>query len=246
MWDNPRQLNMIALVIALASAVMLTWAAAAWLARQPTFAFRQVVIEGPLVHVNPAHLEAVVREELKGTFFTMRLDDARLSLQRAPWVRRIALRRQWPNRLEVSVFEHQPLARWNETALVDTEGEVFSADFDGELPQFIGPDGSADEVTTRFRAFGATLQPLKLEIGEIRLSSRGGWQLTMANAPRLTVELGRSGPGDRLTRFVVNYPQTVGALIRAGSRVDYVDLRYRTGFAARAAGAGERATRKIS
>ena len=122
--------------------------------RQPVFELRQIAIAGPLSRVNPAHLEAVVREELRGTFFTMQLAEARSSLQRVPWVRGIALRRQWPNRLDVFVTEHTPLARWNDNALVNKEGEVFVADYDGELPQFTGPEGSAGEMRARFAVFG--------------------------------------------------------------------------------------------
>ncbi len=60
-----------------------------------------------------------------------------------PWVRKVALRRQWPRRLEVTIEEHSPLARWNDAGLVNAQGEVFVADYDGELPQFDGPEGSA-------------------------------------------------------------------------------------------------------
>ena len=49
----------------------------------------------------------------------------------------------------------------------------------------------------------------------------------------LTVELGRDEPDARLARFVLVQPRTLGRLARAGTRVDYVDLRYRNGFAAR-------------
>ena len=57
-------------------------------------------------------------------------------------------------------------------ALVDTEGEVFSADLDGELPQFVGPEGSSGEVARRFREFGAALEPRGLTIAELKLSPR--------------------------------------------------------------------------
>ena len=73
--------------------------------------FRSVVTT-PLVRASGAHLEAVVRGELRGTFFTMDLDAARASLARVPWVRVVALRRQWPRRLEIEVSEHEPLARF--------------------------------------------------------------------------------------------------------------------------------------
>jgi cell division protein FtsQ len=176
----------------------------------------------------------------------MRLEDARSSLQRVPWVRRIALRRQWPDRLEVEVSEHEPLARWNDVALIDTEGDVFTADFNGELPQFTGPEGTAAEVTAQYRAFGAALQPLGRAINAIRRSPRGGWQLVAAGSPPLTIELGRTAPGERLARFVTAYRRTLDPLARGGARVDYADLRYRNGFAARVTGDSDRSSRKAS
>src|ERR1700681_3119585 len=223
MWDSPRQLNALALAIALLALILLCGGAAAWAVRQPVFELRQIAIAGPLSRVNPAHLEAVVREELRGAFFTMQLAEARGSLQRVPWVRGIALRRQWPNRLEVFVTEHTPLARWNDNALVNKEGEVFVADYDGELPQFTGPEGRA----------GA-------------MSARGGGELKTAALPALTIALGRSDSEERLNRFVAYYARTVGALARAGTRVEYADLRYRNGFAARVPGFKEHAVKKAA
>jgi cell division protein FtsQ len=246
MWDSPRQLNAVALAVALIALAMFGWAAIAWAVRQPAFALRQVVVAGTLSRVNPAHLEAVVREELRGTFFTLQLAEARVSLQRVPWVRAISLRRQWPNRLEVFVTEHTPLARWNDNALINKEGEVFIADYDGELPQFSGPEGTAAEISARFVEFGAVLERAGLAIGEIRLSARGGWELKTAAIPALTIALGRSGPSERLNRFVGYYARTVGALARAGTRVEYADLRYRNGFAARVPLFKERAVKKAA
>ncbi len=244
MWDNPRQLNAVAFAIALFALALLCWAATAWAVRQPAFSLREIVVAGSLSRVTPAHLEAVVREELQGTFFTMQLAEARDSLQRVPWVRGVALRRQWPNRLEIFVTEHLPLARWNDNALVNKEGEVFIADYDGELPQFIGPEGSAGEMSARFVEFGSALERAGLTIGEMRLSARGGWELKTAAAPALTIALGRSEPAERLNRFVGYYARTVGALARAGTRVEYADLRYRNGFAARVPGFKERAMKR--
>jgi cell division protein FtsQ len=240
MWDNPRQLDAATLLLALVATAMLGWGAASWAVRQPAFAFREVVIEGALARASPAHLEAVIREELSGTFFTMDLGEARASLQRVPWVRRIALRRQWPNRLEVTVSEQQPLARWNDAALLNVHGEVFAADYDGELPQFTGPDGAAAEIAARFRDFSDALQPLGLSIGEIRLSPRGGWQLKTTGNPPLTVELGRAEPAGRLARFAAYYAKTIAALAKSGTRIEYADLRYRNGFAARVPGFREK------
>jgi cell division protein FtsQ len=244
MWDDPRQLNAVAVIVAAAALAVLAWAGGNWAVRQPLFAFQEVVIRGPLTMANPAHLEAVVREELKGTFFTMRLADARASLARVPWVRGIALRRAWPRRLEVIVSEHEPLARWNDTALVNVQGDTFSADYSGELPQFSGPEGASRQVAQRFAEFGETLKPTGLALGEVRLSERGGWELKTAGERPLTLELGRVEPMARLERFVAYYAATIARLQRAGTRVDQVDLRYRNGFAARVPEFREAAAKK--
>jgi len=114
---------------ALATLAVLLAAAAgtAWLVRQPVFAFRDVVIRGSVERASTAHLEAVVRGELAGTFFTMNLGKSRAAIEAVPWVREVALRRQWPRRLEVTIAEHVPLARWNDSGLVDVDGDDHEA-----------------------------------------------------------------------------------------------------------------------
>lgn len=244
MWDNPRQLNLLALGFAAAALALAAWGLAAWAVRQPLFGLHQVVIDGEIRHANPAHLAAVVREELRGTFFTLRLPEARSSLQRVPWVKTVALRRQWPDTLRITVIEHRPLARWTDGTLVDTEGEVFAAEFHGPLPQLAGPEGSSALVAARFVDYGAELASRALAIGELKLSPRGGWQLRTAGSAPVTIQLGRADPGERLARFVAYYGRTVGALARGGMRVDYVDLRYGNGFAVRVPGFVEKNARK--
>ena len=99
MWDDAKQLNAVAAALALVAALGLAWGALAWALRQPPFEFREVIVRGPLERASPAHVEAAIRGELTGTFFTMNLDRARSSLAAVPWVRNVALRRQWPQRL---------------------------------------------------------------------------------------------------------------------------------------------------
>jgi cell division protein FtsQ len=247
MWDDARQLGAVATTLATLAAATFAWGAIEWAARRSAFAFREVVVGAPLERASAAHVEAVVRGELSGTFFTMDLERAAASLERVPWVRRVALRRQWPERLEIAIDEHVPFARWNAAALVSADGEVFAADHDGELPQFEGPDGRAAEMTARFRAWNAALAPFALAIDTIRLSARGGWFLrTRGDGGTLSLDLGRDEPDARLARFLAAHGRTLGVLARGGTRIEHVDLRYRNGFAARVPGFREREPRKRS
>jgi len=241
MWDDARQLNALALTLATLSVLGLVAAAVAFVVRLPAFAFTEVVVTGPLARANAAQLEAVIRDDLAGTFFTMDLARARAALARVPWVRDVALRRQWPARLEVTVDEHDPLARFNESQLVSTRGEVFAAPSRDLLPKFEGPEPRAAEMAERYRTFGDTLRPLGLRLTDVRVSARGGWRLRAEGADgALVLELGRDDPEGRLARFVSVHGRTLGALARAGTKVDAVDLRYRNGFAARVPGFREK------
>jgi cell division protein FtsQ len=245
MWDDAKQLNAVAAGLALLAVALLGYGAVRWITQLSAFEFRAVGVDAALERADPRHLEAVIREELAGTFFTMNLDRARASLERVPWVRRVALRRQWPQRLELSVEEHVPLARWNATALVNVEGEVFAADHDGELPQFEGPEGRSAEMTARYREWNEALTSIAMAIETLRLSPRGGWYVRARGEGRtLGVELGRDEPAARLARFLAAHGRTLGVLARTGTRIEHVDLRYRNGFAARVPGFRERAPKK--
>ena len=245
MWDDPRQLNGASLTLATIAVASVLWAALAWLVRQPHFAFRDVVVTSNLARANGAHLESVVREGLSGTFFTMDLERARHALGEVPWVRGVALRRQWPRRLEIEIEEHAPLARWNDGGLVGTQGEVFVADWNGELPQFNGPEGQSQTMAARYREWSDMLAPLALSVRALTLSPRGGWRIAAAGPQGpLTLELGREDPTGRLARFVTAHDRTIGALARAGRSIEQVDLRYRNGFAVRVPGFREKPARK--
>ena len=247
MWDDARQLNAIAVTLGAIAVAFLAWAVVGWVTRLPAFAFRDVVVTTPLTRASGAHVESVIRSELSGTFFTMDLDRARAALARVPWVSAVTLRRQWPRRLEIEVDEHEPFARWNDGSLVDTRGQVFVADFAGELPELNGPDGQAASMVERYRDWAAQLAPFALQLTALNLSARGGWQLRANDAAgALTLDIGRDDVAGRLSRFLAVYGRTVGLLLRSGTHVDHVDLRYRNGFAARLPEFREKPARKRS
>ena len=234
MWDDAKALSGTAATLATMAIVALFATLAVWLVRQPAFAIREVVVVTPPKRASAAQLEAVIRDAIHGTFFTIDLAGARAAIGSVPWVRSVALRRQWPRRLEVSIEEHEPLARFGEGALVNTFGETFAGAYAGALPRFAGPAAHAAEMAARYREWSAIVAPLALEITDVAMSARGGWRIRANGAAgALTLELGRDEPDARLKRFVDAHPRTVGALARRGTRIEFVDLRYRNGFAAR-------------
>ena len=238
MWDNPDLLNGCASALYVFAAAALIYAGVHAAIHSPLLPLRQVVLQGRLAHVTREQAERAAHAGAAGTFFSVDLDAVRRAFEALPWVRKVEVRRLWPDRIAVAIEEHAALARWGSDAqakrLVNTYGEVFEGELRdaARLPQLAGPAGSAEEVARRYGAFRQTLAPLDLDPREVLLSPRYAWQIRLSNG--LTLELGRAQLKEpvleRLSRFVAFYAQTLGGLHR---RLDYVDLRYPNGFALR-------------
>lgn len=200
-----------------------------WLLLPERFPVQEVQIKGQLARTTAAEIEAAL-PRAAGNFFAADLAELRAGVERLPWVRRVAVRRVWPGRLEVSVEEHVALARWGDDALVNTYGERFLATTREPLPVFLAPGGTQGEVALRYRRFAEIVAPLGTGIERVVLTARHAWQLRLANG--LHLMLGRDGEAAeaRLRKFVEAYPATVA---RVGQKHEYVDLRYPNGFALR-------------
>jgi cell division protein FtsQ len=246
MWNNARQLNLLAATVVFAALV--GWAAEGlyWFVHRPMFNLRGVTVEaesGTLRHVSLATIRSEALPEIRGNFFSTDLESVRKAFENVAWVRHARIRREWPNRLAVRIEEHEALGTWNDDRLMNTAGEVFAANLaeaeaDGELPRFYGPDGSEKDVRQRFADFSAWFAPLGLKPFEVALSPRYAWQVRLDNgtASGLAVKFGREDDRDtlreRVNRLEVAYP----AIAEKWPHLTLVDLRYPNGFALRAEG----------
>lgn len=255
MWDKPRSLNMVSGVLLGISLLLASFGALHYTLHLPVFPLRVLQLGAAPQRVDPAQIEAAARDAVSGNFFTVDLERARQAFEKLPWVRKVSVRRHFPWRLEVSLEEHEALAQWNGSMLVNTHGEVFAAEMPGKasraLPGFSGQPGTAAEVAQMYRMFGEQLAPLGREIAQISLSPRRAWQLRLDDG--MVLELGSGQPLQRLARFVAVYPYSLATLLQGQSSnslsagkgkeareswqtVKYVDLRYRNGFAVSLAG----------
>jgi cell division protein FtsQ len=228
MWDKPELLNRVANVLHALTFLLLAYGLIWFVVHQPSFALKHVQVTGSAPHVTRAQVEAIVHNELRGTFFTLNLPQLRRAFEKLPWVREANLRRRWPDRLEVSVVEHVALARWGTTALVNTHGEIFQAAHDGKLPVFMGPAAASKEIAIQYEFFRRMLATIQATPVVVQMTPRRAWRVKLDQGP--TLELGREDMEARLGRYLEVHQRSVGALNR---RIDYVDLRYANGFAVR-------------
>lgn len=214
-----------------AATVIAAFAAAGWygyraLAARP---IAHVELAGDVARIPPAALDAFARSLQGLAVGSVSLAAIREAARRVPWVRDAAVRRRFPDGIAVTFEAHRALARWSANTLVSTRGELFAAPYDGKLPRFRGPDGSAPAMAQEYAAIAPMLAPLASPIAELRLSARGGWQVTLDSG--LALELGRGDVGPRIQRFVAAWP----GLAARGVETRHADLRYANGFALRVA-----------
>jgi cell division protein FtsQ len=228
MWHDTAALHRTSDLLLVAAGLMVLYWVIRFAIVQPAFALREIRIGGITEHVTLEQVEAIAQRDLRGTFFTLDIARLRASFEKLPWVRKVDIRRSWPDRIDVAVEEHQPLARWGNAALVNHHGEVFEAAFDGELPVFAGPPGTSLEIALQYERLLGEFSAIGREPVRLQLSQRRAWRVLLDDG--MVLELGREQVESRLARFITAYPRTLGPLNR---RIDYVDLRYANGFAAR-------------
>lgn len=234
MWDNAPLLRSIAGALFFCSVAASLYGAVHYLVHMPQVLPIQSVrlLEVPQ-RVAADEVRAMVRQSVQGNFLTVDIDKLRQSLEKLSWVRNVSIRREFPDSLAVQFEEHQPLARWNEAALVNRQGEVFVAQTKQVLPRFSGNEGTSAEVAQQYAKFSQQLQPLNLQVMQLALSPRHAWRLHLSN--NMVVELGREAMGQRLARFVAVYPYSLAqeptAEPNSTPPLQLVDMRYRDGFA---------------
>jgi cell division protein FtsQ len=244
MWHDIRMLNATTNTLLGMVALAVLGSAVWWVAHRPMFTLEEIRLEGmhaELRRVSASTVRTTALPRIRGNFFTANLDDVRLAFETVPWVRKAAVRREWPNTLIVTIEEHEPLGTWGEDGrLLSVKGDVFTANLDeaeedGELPQFAGPEGSEKEVVARYRELHAWFAPVRLAPDSVQLSGRYAWTVKLDNG--MVVQLGREQTSttlkSRVDRLISVYPQLAA---RLQDRIENVDMRYPNGMALKASG----------
>ena len=245
MWQDVKMLNALSGLLSVLAAFALLCAGLWWLGQRPMFTLKAIQVEGvpdvPLRRVNALTIRAGAVPRIKGNFFTADLNVVRNAFESVPWVRKAMVRREWPNRLIVTLEEHRTLGTWGEDgSLLSIKGDVFTANLaeaeeDGALLAFAGPSGSEKDVAARYQEFKDWFAALSLKPETVQLSSRYAWTVKMDSG--MTVELGREQDKntlrERAARLIAVYPQL---LSRLNGKIENVDMRYPNGMALKASG----------
>lgn len=237
-------MNTMATILFVMFALIAAVALAGWASRHSAFALRGISVGGEVTHNSAVTLRANVTPKLTGTFFTLDLTQARQAFEAVPWVRTALVRREFPNRLRVTLQEHKALAYWGvegDSRLVNTFGEVFEANV-GEvdqdaLPRLNGPDGQAAQVLEMYQTLQPEFESVDVSLEQLDLTGRGGWRAKLDTGA--VIELGGGSMPEvlaRTQRFLKTLTQVTSRYGRQVDALETADLRHQDGYAIRLRG----------
>lgn len=240
MWQDIKMLNAITNVLVGILLLALLMSGVWWVIQRPMFTLKLIRVEGVenqvLRHVNVLTVRDAALPKIKGNFFTTNLDSVRTAFEAVPWVHKASVQREWPNKLIVTLEEHQPLGTWDDDGrLMSVKGDIFTANLaeaeeDADLILFSGPEGSEKEVLARYIDFKQWFSKISLAPEAVQYSSRYAWSVKLNNG--MKVELGRVQDElslkQRVDQLLTVYPQLVASL---QDSIESVDMRYPNGLA---------------
>ncbi len=172
----------------------------------------------------------MVKAHLHGAgLLSVDLAAVRRAIHTLPWVDGVSVERAWPRGLTVLVVEQTAAARWGESGLLNTRGELFASaatHIPPELARLSGPEGSQALVAARYLAAEGRLMQAGLRLTAMRLDARGAWEFDLADG--VTVRLGRRQVDERFERFMIT---AIKLIAQRADDIAYVDMRYSNGFA---------------
>jgi len=229
-----RLLPVLVLLLLAGMAGWLGWSfrSAPLLASRADFPLKKLRIASTFNHLDAQQIRAMIAPLARRGFLGADMDAIRRALLAQPWVAAVAVRRVWPDRLDVSITEQQALAHWGARALLNTHGEIFRprrvTAVVPDLPWLNGPLGSEHKVLMQFYEINNSLGPLALYVRRLRLDARRSWGLTLDNG--LSLALGKEQMQQRVQRFVRFYHKL---MTTRQQEIEEIDMRYAHGFAVR-------------
>ncbi|MBE0482594.1 MAG: FtsQ-type POTRA domain-containing protein [Bacterioplanes sp.] len=189
---------------------------------------QEVEIQGRLLIWQPEQIAEPLIWVKEEHFFTVDLARIQQQVSDMPLIAHVQVRKRWPGRIELRVFEDVPMARWGDNALVTVSENISAIPVGYDASSLAVIDANEDHLELALRSFrhiqqtlvhpDVTVQVVSLQVGDtgsIRVHLDNDWQ----------VEFGRQYFEERVRRLdflLQRLPQ---------DDVATIDLRYGKGAA---------------
>ena len=214
------------------------------LMRPGRFTIERIDVHSSSARVDARMVERTAWLALIGNYFTADLEEIESALVRLPGVYQAAVRRHWPDTLEVSITEAGAIALWYATdgsALEVQDYVNLPPDSNITLqPVLRSPTADRHTVIDAFLDLVSGLTPLGLEVRNLSVNEAGNWMVVLQSASlqtpaELEIVVGRGDPVRKVDQFAVVFDSFLQDRL---ADIERVDMRYDSGFAIQWRGGG--------
>ena len=224
-----------------------SWFFVDWLYQPDSFPIKQVKLENQLKNQKSKELQVIASKAVNGGFFSLDIDKFRSELLFSlPWVEEVRVRKVWPDKLLVSIKEHQPISRWvsidklqknpeysqNDIELLSRNGVVFYPKLtDKQTKKFnrmavlSGPEMNAKIILETCVKINKSLKKLNSRVQQCGMNGRRSWLITLNNG--IVIKLGKENVMQNLHQYIDVFSDQLSKYF---DQVDYADLRFSNGF----------------
>lgn len=190
---------------------------------------RYVRIEGVFQYISKAAIKETLLPFVMTDFFSVDMQVIHQAAMSVPWMKKVMVKRVWPDTIDIKVYEQIPAVRWGNDSLLNPEGEKFTpesvTDFN-YLPLIVGPEGYEARLLEIMRGLEVALAARSMHIAEFKVNERRAWEIVLQNG--IIIKLGRNGQLKHFARFLKTLDLLGQRKIEA---IAQVDLRYPNGYA---------------
>ncbi len=192
------------------------------------FSINKIEIQGSFKYISKNQLQTDYESLIGKNLLTTSLSEIKTVALLPQWIQSVEVRKVWPKTLQVLVYEHEPLAYWNDRKIITTGAVVISLKsiLNLPIPKLFSPEDSSDIVLQQFELISQVLSLTSLRIKTLKLDPRGAWVLIFKNG--IYLKLGRENILERLQRFIAVYKTD---LLGRMDQIISVDTRYPHGVA---------------
>lgn len=189
------------------------------------FQIDTVSVYGEVEHLPQERVNELVKDAVGQNLIGLDMQQYQDNILSESWIKSVSLKRQWLHELEVHLVEQDPIAIWNETQMVDREGEIFTPSFVPDAPwvHLSGPNEKVQEVLKVYEETKTKLANAGFVLEQIVLDENDSWTILLDN--HLLLIMGSEDYSQRLSRFLRQFPDRDVLDV-----IQHIDFRYKNGF----------------
>ncbi len=189
---------------------------------------KKIKLSGTFEHINQNEIESILQSFVGEGFFSLDIHSLQKMLSEKSWTKSVSIRRVWPDRLDITIVERKPIARWDDKHLISNRAVVFSADTRSfqQLPLIHTENKDVSQILTSFYRLNRRFNLVDETVLSLHQDSRGALDIELPGG--LTIKLGRNQVEHKIERLITIYQQQIRP---RRADIQRLDLRYTNGFA---------------